>query len=184
MELIQNKEKQYDGNVLKALLYTVSLYPIGTYVYLTNRKIAEVIDSNPTNPKCPIVQLITEKEADGSPKIIQTNPAEIFISRILTKKEEQDIINLLEQKRKMIEDAQKQVENGNQSQKNFVEILPLDEIDEEPLYSSNSEKEKHIINNETQKEFSPTSSQPVNKNKSSSGNNESQMEEIDINFFN
>lgn len=184
LELIQNKENQYDGNVLKALLYTVSLYPIGTYVYLTNRKIAEVIDSNPTNPKCPIVQLITEKEADGSPKIIQTNPAEIFISRILTKKEERDIINLLEQKRKMIEDAQKQVENGNQSQKNFVEILPLDEIDEEPLYSSNSEKEKHIINNETQKELSPPSSQPVNKNKSSSGNNENQMEEIDINFFN
>ncbi len=78
LELIQNKENQYDGNVLKALLYTVSLYPIGTYVYLTNRKIAEVIDSNPTNPKCPIVQLITEKEPDGSPKIIQTNPAEIF----------------------------------------------------------------------------------------------------------
>ena len=48
-----------------------------------------------------------------------------------------------------------------------VEIIPLDEIDEEPVYSSNSEKEKHIINNETQKELSPTSSQPVNKNKSS-----------------
>ena len=45
-------------------------------------------------------------------------------------------------------------------------------------------QEKHIINNETQKELSPTSSQPVNKNKSSSGNIESQMEEIDINFFN
>ena len=127
--------------------------------------------------------MITEKEADGSPKIIQTNPAEIFISRILTKKEEQDIINLLEQKRKMIEDAQKQVEDGNQPQKNFVEIIPLDEIDEEPLYSSDSEKEKHIINNETQKELSPTSSQPVNKNKSSSGKIESQMEEIGINFF-
>ena len=184
MELIQNKENQYDGNVLKALLYTVSLYPIGTYVYLTNRKIAEVIDSNPTNPKCPIVQLITEKEPDGSPKIIQTNPAEIFISRILTKQEEQDIINLLEQKKKMIADAQKQVENENKQQKNFVEIVPLDKADEEPVYSSDSEQEKHIINNETQKELSPTSSQPVNKNKSSSGNIESQMEEIDINFFN
>ena len=184
LELIQNKENQYDGNVLKALLYTVSLYPIGTYVYLTNRKIAEVIDSNPTNPKCPLVQLITEKEPDGSPKIIQTNPAEIFISRILTKQEEQDIINLLEQKKKMIADAQKQVENENKQQKNFVEIVPLDKADEEPVYSSDSEKEKHIINNETKKELSPTSNQPVNKNKSSSGNIESQMEEIDINFFN
>ena len=84
----------------------------------------------------------------------------------------------------MIEDAQKQVEDGNQSQKNFVEIIPLDEIDEEPVYSSNSEKEKHVINNETQKEFSPSHQQSEKKKESSAGNNESQMEEIDINFFN
>ena len=84
----------------------------------------------------------------------------------------------------MIADAQKQVENENKQQKNFVEIVPLDKADEEPVYSSDSEKEKHIINNETKKELSPTSNQPVNKNKSSSGNIESQMEEIDINFFN
>lgn len=184
LELIQNKENQYDGNVLKALLYTVSLYPIGTYVYLTNRKIAEVIDSNPTNPKCPIVQLINEKEPDGSPKIIQTNLADISISRILTKKEEQDIIKLLEQKRNIIAEAQKQVEDNNKSQDNIVEILPLDEINEEPPYSSNPDKETHILNNETQKEFSPVSHKSENNNEFSSDSNKNQMEEIDINFFN
>ena len=169
---------------MKALLYTVSLYPIGTYVYLTNRKIAEVIDSNPTNPKCPIVQLINEKEPDGSPKIIQTNLSDISISRILTKKEEQDIIKLLEQKRNIIAEAQKQVEDNNKSQDNIVEILPLDEINEEPPYSSNPDKETHILNNETQKEFSPVSHQSENNNEFSSDGNKNQMEEIDINFFN
>ncbi len=62
IELIQNKNHAYDDSVLKALLYTVSLYPIGTYVYLSNRKVAIVIDSNPENPKCPVVQLLTEKD--------------------------------------------------------------------------------------------------------------------------
>ena len=78
----------------------------------------------------------------------------------------------------------KQVENENKQQKNFVEIVPLDKADEEPVYSSDSEQEKHIINNEIQKELSPTHQQSEKKKESSAGNNESQMEEIDINFFN
>ena len=79
IELIQNKDHIYDDSILKGLLYTVSLYPIGTYVYLSNRKIAEVIDSNPENPKCPVVQLLTEKEADGSLKVVQTGKDNITI---------------------------------------------------------------------------------------------------------
>ena len=198
LELIQNKENQYDGNVLKALLYTVSLYPIGTYVYLSNRKIAEVIDSNPNNPRCPIVQLITEKEDDGSFKTIQTNPADVFISRILTKQEEQDIIKFIEQKRKMIEDAQNQVKSSNQTESQFVEIVPLDEIDEDETVSAMpAEKSENQMNNtpvpQTEPQIKPQSEPvPVNAQNqseksndgSSGGNQSSQMEEIDINFFN
>ncbi len=98
IELIQNRAKQYDDNVLKALLYTVSLYPIGTYVYLSNRKVAEVVDSNPDNPKCPVVQILTEKEADGSLKVCQTGQNNISILRILTKQEKEDILKVIEEK--------------------------------------------------------------------------------------
>ena len=98
IELIQNKDHQYDDNVLKALLYTVSLYPIGTYVYLSNRKIAEVIDSNPENPKCPVVQILTEKEADGSLKVVQTGKDNITVLRILNKTEKEDIFKILEER--------------------------------------------------------------------------------------
>jgi len=94
LEMIQNKEHTYDDAVLKGLLYTVSLYPIGTYVFLNTRKVAEVIDSNPDNPKCPIVQLLTEKEADGSPKVVQTGN-NISILRILSKEEKMDVIKLM-----------------------------------------------------------------------------------------
>ena len=98
LELLQNKEHAYDGSVIKALLYTVSLYPIGTFVYLSNRKVAEVVDTNPDNPKTPVVQLLTEKNPDGSFKTLQIGENNISILRILTKKEKEDIIKLVKEK--------------------------------------------------------------------------------------
>ncbi len=98
LEMIQNKEHAYDGSVIKALLYTVSLYPIGTFVYLSNRKIAEVIDTNPDNPKTPVVQLLTEKDSDGSFKTVQIGENNINILRILTKQEKEDILKIVREK--------------------------------------------------------------------------------------
>ena len=95
LELLQNKERAYDPSVIKALLYTVSLYPIGTYVYLTNRKVAEVIDTNPDNPKLPVVQLLTEREPDGSFKTYQIGENNINILRILNKQEKEDIKKII-----------------------------------------------------------------------------------------
>ncbi len=98
LELLQNREHAYDASVIKALLYTVSLYPIGTYVYLTNRKVAEVIDTNPDNPKLPVVQLLTEREPDGSFKTYQIGENNINILRILTKQEKEDILKIIREK--------------------------------------------------------------------------------------
>ena len=98
LELLQNREHAYDASVIKALLYTVSLYPIGTYVYLSNRKVAEVIDTNPDNPKLPVVQLLTEREADGSFKTYQVGENNISILRILNKQEKEDIKKIISQK--------------------------------------------------------------------------------------
>ena len=89
--------------------YTVSLYPIGTFVYLSNRKVAEVIDTNPDNPKTPIVQLLTEKEADGSLKTIQIGEDNINILRILTKQEKEDILKLVREKYSAVEAAKNEM---------------------------------------------------------------------------
>ena len=110
VELIQNKNHSYDDAVLKGLLDTVSLYPIGTYVYLSNRKVAVVIDTNPDNPKFPVVQLLTEKEEDGSLKVIPTEKDGITILRILSKQEQQDILKIVEEKYENIANAQKEQE--------------------------------------------------------------------------
>ena len=111
LELLQNKEHAYDGSVIKALLYTVSLYPIGTFVYLSNRKIAEVIDTNPDNPKTPVVQLLTEKEADGSLKTLQIGENNINILRILTKQEKEDILKIVREKYNAAEKNQNDIKD-------------------------------------------------------------------------
>ena len=103
---MQNRERSYDDSIIRGLLYTVSLFPIGSYVYLSNRKIAQVIDTNPDNPKTPIIQYLTEKEADGSPKVSPTGSNGINIVRILSKDEEKDILELVKDKYKDIEEAQ------------------------------------------------------------------------------
>ena len=127
LELIQNKEHAYDGSVIKALLYTVSLYPIGTFVYLSNRKVAEVIDTIPDNPKTPIVQLLTEKEADGSLKTLQVGENNINILRILTKQEKEDIIKLIKEKYNS-EEAKKDTENTEEAEE-FLEEESADTAD-------------------------------------------------------
>lgn len=91
VEMLKNTGNQYDETVIKALLYSLSLFPIGAYVYLTNGKIALVTDVNPENPKNPIVQLLNETNENGEPKIIQTSDAGVKIVRVLDKKEIADI---------------------------------------------------------------------------------------------
>ncbi len=114
VELLQNRERSYDDSIIRGLLYTVSLFPIGSYVYLSNRKIAQVIDTNPDNPKTPIIQYLTEKEADGSPKVSPTGTNGINIVRILSKDEEKDILALVKDKYKDIEEAQAQAAENPQ----------------------------------------------------------------------
>lgn len=95
VELLKNNGAQYDETVIKALLFSLSLYPIGAYVYLTNGKIGQVTDVNPENPKNPLVQLLTDFNDNGEPKTIQTSDTGVRIVRVLEKQEANDIIQQL-----------------------------------------------------------------------------------------
>jgi len=97
VEMLKNENRQYDETVIKALLYSISLFPIGTYVYLSNGETAQVVDVNPDNPKNPIVQLLGEKDTDGSPKTLQTDDNDIKIMRPIDKQELEDILKTLTQ---------------------------------------------------------------------------------------
>ena len=164
LEMLQNKEHAYDGSVIKALLYTVSLYPIGTFVYLSNRKVAEVIDTNPDNPKTPIVQLLTETNADGSLKKIQIGENNINILRILTKQEKEDIIKIIREKYKSIEKAQAEVQAAQESNEKA-----------DPKVDAQSKAQP-----QTQPQSAPVETPAQNK---SSANSPDGTEDVDISIF-
>ena len=173
LELIRNKDRKYDDTIIKALLYTVSLYPIGTYVYLSNRKVAEVIDSNQDNPKCPVVQMLTETEKDGSPKVIQTDD-KITILRILSKEEKRDILKML---------MQSAAANSKAANDNTAALEPVsenegfEEVSAEDLEKTESEvtpplAEKEAVQAAAEKESATSSSSSIPG-----------IEEVDISEF-
>ncbi len=92
IDIMKNEGKQYDETIIRALLFSLSLYPIGLYVLLSNDKIGQVVDVNPENPKYPIVQIDGEIKTDGKPKVVETSEYSIFIKRPLTKEEATNII--------------------------------------------------------------------------------------------
>ncbi len=84
---MKNQGKQYNEMIVRALLFSLSLYPIGLYVLLSNNKLGQVIDVNPENPKYPIVQIMGELKADGQPKVVETSEYGVSIARPLSKEE-------------------------------------------------------------------------------------------------
>jgi len=87
LELLKNEGKQYDDTVVRALVLSLSIYPIGLYVLLSNGKKGQVIDVNPETPRFPIVQIFGETTPDGKIKTMQTTQDGITISRPLNRSE-------------------------------------------------------------------------------------------------
>jgi len=87
IDIMKNQGKQYDETIVRALLFSLSLFPIGLYVLLSNNKVGQVVDVNPENPKFPVVQIVGETKPDGSKKVIETSEYGLRIMRPLTKEE-------------------------------------------------------------------------------------------------
>jgi len=87
LELLKNEGKQYDDTVVRALVLSLSIYPIGLYVLLSNGKKGQVVDINPENPRFPIVQIFGELTPDGKIKTAQTAQNALTIVRPLSRSE-------------------------------------------------------------------------------------------------
>ena len=87
LELLKNEGKQYDDTIVRALVYSLSIYPIGLYVLLSSGRKGQVVDVNPENPRFPIVQVFGELTPDGKNKILETSQDGISIVRPLTREE-------------------------------------------------------------------------------------------------
>jgi len=87
LELLKNEGKQYDDTIVRALVLSLSIYPIGLYVLLSNGKKGQVVDVNPETPRFPVVQIFGEFTPDGKIKLMQTAPNVLTIVRPLNRSE-------------------------------------------------------------------------------------------------
>lgn len=91
LELLKNKGKRYDELILRSLIQTVSLYPIGTYVELANGALGMVIAPHNENPRTPTVRLVKSPggEIYAENPIIDTSREGVTIKRSLSSEEAQ-----------------------------------------------------------------------------------------------
>jgi HD-GYP domain-containing protein (c-di-GMP phosphodiesterase class II) len=99
IDLLKGKGTKYDENILRTLVFIMSLYPIGTYVKMSNSALGLVIKTNLTTPKHPVIKLLIDE--NGIPynnkPVLQTRPEdEIQILGTMNKEE----IQILETKLK------------------------------------------------------------------------------------
>lgn len=62
-KIIEQRSKQFNAKYIRALINSVSMYPVGSFVKLSTDEIARVISVNSQRPMRPIVELLTD--ADG-----------------------------------------------------------------------------------------------------------------------
>ena len=77
-DLAQKNKKQYDEKILKALVYTLSVYPVGTSVLLSNSSKGIVLRTDPAKPRCPIVKVILDPDGKklAEPPLIQVSESQ------------------------------------------------------------------------------------------------------------
>jgi HD-GYP domain-containing protein (c-di-GMP phosphodiesterase class II) len=85
-ELLRASRAAYDEQVLKALVYTLSVYPVGMHVLLNNGIRGVVYGANPDDARCPIVKPLIDAEGKriaDAPLIKTSTEKQILISRAL-----------------------------------------------------------------------------------------------------
>jgi HD-GYP domain-containing protein (c-di-GMP phosphodiesterase class II) len=89
LDLLKKNRQGYDERVLKALVYCVSLYPLGTSVLLSDGSIGIVCRANPKSPAFPVVELLRDADGNQPAKqvLVQTSSEGIGITRSLSREE-------------------------------------------------------------------------------------------------
>lgn len=87
LDVVRNTNKQYSDVVLKSLLFSISIFPIGTFVQLSDKRIGQVLDINPKNLNYPVILIYGGMSKKGEAQIVNTSPKGITIRKPLTKAE-------------------------------------------------------------------------------------------------
>jgi HD-GYP domain-containing protein (c-di-GMP phosphodiesterase class II) len=85
-DLLRTRRSTYDETVLKALVYTLSVYPVGIRVLLNSGVRGIVFRANPNDARCPVVKPLLDEEGKriGEAPLIQTSSETgVMIARVL-----------------------------------------------------------------------------------------------------
>ena len=74
----------FDATVVRALLHTVSLFPIGSYCELNNGGVAKVIRSNGSAYDRPIVEAWKQSHFSAEPEVVDLTEEDVKIVKPLT----------------------------------------------------------------------------------------------------
>ena len=94
LDLIKEKGRKYDEKILRVLLLTLTVYPIGTYVRMNDGSIGIVHQTNSLEPKLPVLKMIFDEEMTpyADPPILHTSETDdIQIERALNRVEVEDV---------------------------------------------------------------------------------------------
>ena len=89
MNILNQRNKQFDETVLKALVYNLSIYPTGTYVQVANGARGYVVEVDPQNPRAPLARLVLAPtgEAYAEMPVVKTTGGDYQIIRPLVQDE-------------------------------------------------------------------------------------------------
>ena len=62
-KIIENKSKQFNVKIIRGLVNSVSMFPVGSYVKLSSDEVARVLSMNRLRPVRPVVEVI--EDSDG-----------------------------------------------------------------------------------------------------------------------
>ena len=96
MDLLKDAGKRYDEKALSALLYTLSLYPIGTYIVMFNGSIGLVVKADPQDPRHPVIKLLIDENGNhyADQPVVRTRKGDdVSILRSISKVELQKLVD-------------------------------------------------------------------------------------------
>ena len=94
LDLIKEKGRKYDEKVLRVLLLTLTVYPIGTYVKMTDGSVGIVTQTNSAEPKFPILKMIFDTNLTyyaDAPLLHTAEDDDVLVDRALTRSEVEEL---------------------------------------------------------------------------------------------
>ncbi len=99
LDILKNSSTMFDPNICKILILILSIYPLGSFVELENKKRGIVIKTTPNNPKYPFVKLLVDENLKPLTlnEIVNTKDEGKNITKTLSEEEIKQIKNIYKQ---------------------------------------------------------------------------------------